>query len=160
MKIWLLWAFLIPNYRIFLPRRRSTTVSLETRNPINLPYCFETSREGMVRVLHATQNLSRNKKKNVFLVLEETVVLQRSSQSKSSQGKFYCDISLAFVKRDHQLVYKHSIRPFRIINPASSIVSALMDSSFYEATLSCELFPASSPIATVDGAAFPACVRV
>lgn len=101
--------------------------------------------------------------KNVFLVFEETVVLRRSSparQFKSNQINFYCDISLAFVKRDHQLVYKHSIRPFRIINPASSIVSALMDSSFYEATLSCELFPASSPIATVDGAAFPACVRV
>ena len=115
----------------------------------------------MVQVLYATQNLFRNKKKNVFLVFEETGTTSiKSRQVKWSQGKFYCDISLAFVKRDHQLVYKHSIRPFRIINPSSSIVSALMDSSFYKITLSCGLFPASSPIATVDDAAFPACVRV
>ena len=41
----------------------------------------------MVQVLYATQNLFRNKKKNVFLVFEETVVLRWSSQGKASEVK-------------------------------------------------------------------------
>ena len=41
----------------------------------------------MVQVLYATENLFRNKKKNVFLVFEETVELRRYSQGKSSEVK-------------------------------------------------------------------------
>ena len=31
-----------------------------------------------------------------------------SVQVKSSQVKFYCDIRLAFMKKDHQLVYRYN----------------------------------------------------
>ena len=43
---------------------------------------------------------------------------------------------------------------------ASSIVFALAVTFFYTTTVPCESFCASSPLVTVDGGAFQACVKV
>lgn len=51
-----------PNFCFPLSHRRSTTVSLETRNPINLPYCFKTSRDGAGFICHP-EPVSQQKKK-------------------------------------------------------------------------------------------------
>ena len=56
-------------------------------------------------------------------------------------------------------MHESNVSP-RIMKVASFIVSPPVDTSFYASMLPCGLFRALSPIATVDGGAFPACVRV